>query len=211
MIMAKLLHIEASPRKERSASIAVAREFLDVYRASHKQDTVETIDLWSYRLPDFDLDTVNARYAILRGQDHTREQAAAWSRIREIFDHFASADKYLFSSPMWNFGVPYRLKQLVDVVTQPTMAFSFTEKDGYSGLVTGKSAVLILARTHSYHWGSGLESYDYQRTYLETWLHFIGFRSVRVIVVDPKLSDPHSGAVGRQVAIEQARELALKF
>ena len=38
--MAKLLHIEASPRKDRSASIAVARTFLDEYGKTHPGDTV---------------------------------------------------------------------------------------------------------------------------------------------------------------------------
>src|SRR5688500_6314167 len=47
--MAKLLYIEASPRKLRSHSIAVAEEFLATYRAAHAQDELEKLDVWDVR------------------------------------------------------------------------------------------------------------------------------------------------------------------
>jgi FMN-dependent NADH-azoreductase len=31
----------------------------------------------------------------------------------------ATADAYLFSVPMWNAGVPYVLKQWIDIITEP--------------------------------------------------------------------------------------------
>ena len=208
--MAKLLHVQASPRRERSASRSVAGELLDVYRASHKEDEVETLDLWDLELPEMDPAAVDARYAIFKEQEHSSDQSARWARIRDVFTHFASADKYLFSVPMWNFGIPYRLKHYIDVITQPGLAFNYSDKDGYAGLVTGKPAAVVLARSTTYHWGSGLENYDYQRTYLETWLRFIGFTRVRSIPVDPEMTSG-SGAQGKDAAIEHAREFALKF
>ncbi len=43
--MAKVLFIEASPRKGRSFSTQAAQAFLDAYQAAHPGDTVETLDL----------------------------------------------------------------------------------------------------------------------------------------------------------------------
>jgi len=40
------------------------------------------------------------------------------------------ADEYLFTVPMWNHGVPYVLKQFIDVVSQPGMAFTFDPEAG---------------------------------------------------------------------------------
>lgn len=40
--MAKLLYVEASPRKERSASIAVAKAFVEEYRKTHPGDEIGT-------------------------------------------------------------------------------------------------------------------------------------------------------------------------
>ncbi len=78
--MARLLYIESSPRKDRSASIQVAREFLAAYRQSHPSDQVETLDLWAQKLPEFNGDTINAKYAILHGLEHTEAQARALGR-----------------------------------------------------------------------------------------------------------------------------------
>ena len=44
--MARLLYIEASPRKKRSASIEAARTFISEYERTHPEDVVETLDLW---------------------------------------------------------------------------------------------------------------------------------------------------------------------
>ena len=136
--MTKLLHIQASPRIGRSASIAVAEHFLDVYRAKHPGDTVETLNLWEADLPEFDGATIDAKYAVLHGQSHTPAQLEAWQEVERIADHFKSADKYLLSLPMWNFGIPYKLKHFIDVLVQPGLAFSFTPEAGYKGLITGK-------------------------------------------------------------------------
>ena len=55
-----------------------------------------------------------------------------------MIERFKGADKYLFSLPMWNFGIPYKLKHYIDVLVQPTYTFSFSPKEGYKGLVTRK-------------------------------------------------------------------------
>ena len=39
--MAKLLYVESSPRKQRSASIEVAKAFLDAYRIAHSGDSIQ--------------------------------------------------------------------------------------------------------------------------------------------------------------------------
>ena len=44
-----------------------------------------------------------------------------WNKIVELFGRFNSADKYVFSVPMWNFGIPYILKHYIDLITQPAL------------------------------------------------------------------------------------------
>ena len=73
----------------------------------------------------------------------TGEQAAAWQAAKSTFERFAAADEYLFTVPMWNHGIPYILKQFIDVVSQPGMVFSFDPEAGYTGLLTGKKAAVI--------------------------------------------------------------------
>jgi FMN-dependent NADH-azoreductase len=187
--MSKLLHIQSSPRIGRSASIAVAEHFIEVYRSKHPNHTVETLNLWYTDLPEFDGATINAKYAVLHGQTHTPEELEAWQTVVRIADYFKSADKYLFSLPMWNFGIPYKLKHFIDILVQPGLAFSFTPEAGYKGLITGKPAVAIYARGGAYGPGSGAESYDAQSTYFRQILGFIGFTDIKEIFVEPTLAD----------------------
>ncbi len=62
---------------------------------------------------------------VFAGQVPTGDQAVAWAAAQATFDRFAAADHYLFSVPMWNHGVPYILKQFIDVVSQPGLIFAF--------------------------------------------------------------------------------------
>ncbi|MEM8732960.1 MAG: NAD(P)H-dependent oxidoreductase [Planctomycetota bacterium] len=88
--MAKLLYIESSPRKSRSKSIEVAQAFLDTYRESHPEDTVEAMDLWEHALPEFDGYTIDAKYQVLHGQSHDEDQAKAWQAVVDVCDHYSS-------------------------------------------------------------------------------------------------------------------------
>lgn len=209
--MAKLLHIVASPRGNRSASITVAKHFIDSYLARHSGDTVETFDLWRAGLPEFDGATIDAKYAVLHGQKHTPEQLQAWQTVVKIADHFKSADKYVFSLPMWNFGIPYKLKHFIDVLVQPGLTFSFSPEAGYKGLVTGKAIVAVYARGGAYGAGSGMEAYDAQSPYFKQALGFIGFTNINEIFVEPTMASPTSKDEAVASANRQAAELAAIF
>jgi FMN-dependent NADH-azoreductase len=206
--MSKLLHIEASPRGQRSASTAVARHFLDVYRAKHPGDTIETLDLWKTRLPEFDGATIDAKYSVLHGQKPTADEVRAWQVVTKVAEHFKSADKYLFSLPMWNFGVPYKLKHFIDVLVQPGLTFSFSPESGYKGLVTGKPAVAIYARGGAYGPGTGAEGYDSQSAYLRQVLGFIGITGLQEMFVEPTLASPTSKDEAIAAASAKADALA---
>lgn len=209
--MARLLYIESSPRKDRSASIAVARHFLDAYRAAHPDDTIETLDLWDTELPRFDAFTLDAKYAILNGQPHTPEQARAWQSVAHVANQFKAADKFVFSVPMWNFGVPYVLKHFIDVLVQPGLTFSFTPTEGYKGLVTGKPAVVVYARGGAYGPGTGAEAYDKQSDYLQHVLGFIGVTDVKPIFVEPTLAGPDAKDQAVAIANKQADLIVRTF
>lgn len=208
--MSKLLCIESSPRKARSKSIAVAQAFLERYTADHPNDEVETIDLWDRNLPEFDGYTIDAKYQVLHGQDFDANQQKAWQAVVDLCDEFKAADKYLISLPMWNFGIPYKLKHYIDLITQPGQTFSFSPETGYSGLVTGKPIAVVYARGGAY--GSDeAKGMDLQKGYMDLLLGFIGFTSVHSIFVEPTLASPDEVAKTQAAAVERAQALAATF
>lgn len=202
--MPTLLHIQSSPRTGRSYSLAAAEAFLAAYRAQRPGAKVDQLDLWRETLPVFNGATIDAKYAVLGGVKHNKDQEAAWRAVEGVVDRLKRADHVLISLPMWNFGVPYVLKHYIDVVTQPGLTFSWSPDKGYQGLVKGKSAVVIYSSAGSYAPGSGAEGFDYQRPYLEHWLRFIGFEAIRSIHVAPTMAD--GSTVSR--AVDEAKAAA---
>lgn len=208
--MVKLLYIESSPRKERSKSIQVAKAFIETYESEHPGEEVLTLDLWKKKLPEFDGYTIDAKYQVLHGQGFDEKQKAAWQAVVDVCDEFKSADKYLFSLPMWNFGIPYKLKHYIDVLAQPGQTFSFDPATGYNGLVTGKPVAVVYARGGAYG-SDAAKGMDLQRGYMELLLGFIGFNDIKSILVEPTLAAPADVAKTEATAIAEAKKIAITF
>ncbi|WP_027213425.1 FMN-dependent NADH-azoreductase [Burkholderia sp. WSM2232] len=207
--MPTLLHVESSPRKTRSASLEVAHVYLDTYWEVHPDPRIDVLDLWSTELPEFDGDTLEAKYADLSGAALTEGQQQAWSRIRQLAQRLHDADTLLFSVPLWNFSIPYKLKHFIDVVSQRNVLFSFDER-GLTGLLRGKNAVVIYARGLDYSIDSitPAHSFDYQRPFMEAWLRSVGVTDVESIIVEKTLLGAEVDRAARQAACEQAVALA---
>ena len=141
--MKKINYIEGSPRKDRSHSMKIAKEYLDKVKENDSGIEIKSIDPWSLDLPEFNGDMMNAKYAVIGGVDPSENEKNAWGKVTKIFDEFADADHYLFSVPMWNFNIPYKLKHYIDIVTQPGLSWSYNPDDGYKGLMSGR---------HLQHW-----------------------------------------------------------
>ncbi len=208
--MSQLIYIESSPRKARSKSIKVATAFLDKFRATHPNDTIKTIDLWTKSLPEFDGATIDAKYQVMHGEGFTDGQAKAWQNVVDICTEFSSADKFLISLPMWNFGIPYKLKHYIDVIAQPGQTFNYSPQTGYTGLVTGKPVAVVYARGGSY--GSDqAKGMDFQTSYMEVVLGFLGFKDIKSIVCEPTAASPDEVAATEKSAIAHAEQVAASF
>ena len=209
--MASVLHIVASPRGDRSKSLQVAKALLEEYGKRAPGDEITRLDLFDTPLPTLDGPALEAKYNILHGQESTEAQRRAWADVEAVIEQFKSADKYVFSVPMWNFGIPYRLKHYFDVLVQPGYTFSFDPEKGYTGLVTDKPVVAVYARGGEYT-TSETAHLDMQKPYLGTILGFIGLTDVRSIVVEPTLADAADVTAQRlEQALSQAKELARSF
>jgi len=148
---------------------------------------------------------IDAKYAIMHNNPHTEPQKKAWKTIEEVIAEFKSADKYVFSVPMWNFSIPYMLKQYIDVLVQPGYTFRTNPEGNFEGLVTGKPVLLLYARGGAYGPGTGAEGFDLQTTYMDTILKFIGFKDIRSVLIEPTLTTKEK----KDEALAKSKEQAL--
>jgi FMN-dependent NADH-azoreductase len=203
-----LLHIASSPRGDQSASLRIADAYVTAYRETHPGAAVETWNLWDGTLPDFGPAAVEAKMTVFGGADPTGDAAAAWTRARETFARVDAADRLLFSVPMWNGGIPYILKQLIDVISQPGMVFGVDPHTGYEHLLAGRGKSAVVVYTSAV-WGPQLGpefGTDFQSTYFEDWLQWAGIDDITAIRYHPTLLGDADAAMA--VALEDARRAA---
>lgn len=208
--MSTLLHISASPRGASSDSLALADAFVDAHHKARPDVVVEHLDLFDGTLPTFGRLAAEAKMAAFGGGEPNAEQQGEWDAARVVFDHFTAADSYLFSVPMWNAGVPYVLKQWIDIISQPGWLFSFTPEAGYRGLIQGKKAAVIYTGG-VYAPGAPLAyGADFHATFFNDWLRFAGFTDVTQVRWQPTVRTTTRDA-DKADALQRAADAGSRF
>ena len=206
--MTRLLFIKASPRSAASRSVTVAESYLEALRAKDPALEVDTIDLWEEDLPPFDGNRANAKLNVITGTAQSATQQTAWDQITAIAQRFIAADHYLLAVPMWNGGIPYRLKQYIDIIHQPGLLFGLNPETGYFGLLKDKRATLVLTSgAYAQHFPSPAFGVDHHSTYLKDWLNQAGVTEIEEIRYQPTLlvADPEAAfAAARRAAAHAA-------
>jgi FMN-dependent NADH-azoreductase len=208
--MNNLLYIKASPRSADSKSSALADAYIAALRERLPDLSVDTLDLSRESIPDFDGDKVAAKMAVIAGRTNDGRQRSAWDEIMEVAIRFIAADRYLIASPMWNGGIPYRLKQYIDVIHQPGLLWGLDPQTGYYGLLKDKKAVLALTSgAYAPSMPSPAFGIDHQSTYLRDWLNQAGVTEIEEIRFQPTLlTSDFEGSF--KAAVSSARSLAAR-
>ena len=217
--MATLLYIEASPRRDQSFSSRLAAAFLNTYRANNPDDTIDHLHLFDNELPDVDEE------AAMQKMEHIQrlitegkgiEPKGKWRAVVKQIERLKSADKVLLSSPMWNYSIPYRLKQYIDIVAQPALTFYVNRQGEYKGLLKNRPIQMILSSGSAYaerfpREDDGTKT-DFQKPYLEHIARFLGFSDIRVLKMQPTAdASPTSIEENFQVMLAQARNAGAAF
>lgn len=203
--MTTLLYIKASSRAD-SKSAAIADAYLTALKAVTPGIAVDTLNVWTEPLPEFDGNKVNAKMAVVTGRPHDEVQKTSWDEISTIAARFVAADHYLFAVPMWNGGIPYRLKHYIDLIHQPGITFGLDRTNGYFGRLTGKKATLVLT-SGAYSPGATSPAFgvDHHSTYLRSWLRQAGVTDIEEILFQPTVltADP-AGDLAKAIAVAEA-------
>ncbi len=204
----RILHLDASPRATRSRSRVVAHHFLEALPAAVR---VTHVDLWAMDLPSLEGDMIEGRYNMLFGNPVPDDVANEWKAIEAVAQAFLDHDSFVISTPMWNFGIPYRLKHFVDVVTQPGMTFRNDAAGNVEGLAAGKRALIIAASAMPFGQDAALKTLDFQAQYLQAWLGFIGVTQIDTVNVSPTFGSDEDVARAMDAAGEKAAALACEW
>jgi FMN-dependent NADH-azoreductase len=173
-----ILHIDSSPRAERSHSRELSKEFVSAWRAAHPEDAIAYRDLGHHPVPHVNEAWIAAAFS--PPETHTPELAEAIRVSDELVDEFLAADRYVFGVPMYNFNIPSTFKAYIDQIVRINRTVSL-DAQGFRGLVEGKKAVIITARGGDFSATSPAVAYDFQEPYLRTIFGFIGITDIQFI------------------------------
>ncbi|MBR1120545.1 NAD(P)H-dependent oxidoreductase [Bradyrhizobium lablabi] len=208
--MPKLLHIACSPRAD-SESAAAARVFLDRFRTARPDWDIDAMNLWKDYLPEFEGYILEAKYSRIGGRGFTDSQRDAFAVAERIAVRFSLAERVLISTPMWNFGIPYKLKQWIDVITQPGLTFRFDPAQGYLPLLKDRPTVVIIASGSDFVTGMNRGRIDMATPYLREALRFIGVSNVRFVPIGPTAGPAEPIRAARESVHQRLISLAASF
>lgn len=180
--MTHILHIDSSPRGERSYSKRVTNDFVQAWKQLRPDTTVTYRDLGHHPVPHVDEPWIAAAFTPPEARSSELNEAIKLSDT--LVDEFLAADLYVFGVPMYNFSVPSTFKAYIDQVVRVGRTFAITEQ-GYAGLVdSSKKMLVITARGGSYQQGTPAASYDLQEPYIRSIFGFVGITDITFIHVD---------------------------
>lgn len=192
--MAHLLHIDASPRGERSISRTLAKEFICDWKTTHPNDTITYRDIGRYPVPLVSEAWIAGAFS--PPDQQSPESAEAMQISNELVDEFLAADRYVFSIPMYNFSIPANFKAYLDQIVRVGRTFA-ADESGYKGLVHNRRMTIITAQGGAYPEGSPTHAYDLQTPYLKLIFGFIGITDIDFVHADSLAlgNDAHNQAI----------------
>ncbi len=206
----RMLDIQSSPRSAESASIRVTNAFRQAYEELHSDLLIDTLNVWEENLPEFDAEAIGAKYKGVAQKPMDATEEKVWASIQSLAERFQNADRIVLAVPMWNFAYPYKLKQLIDLVCQRNLLFSF-EKGVFGPLLRTPRALVVYTRGQAYVEDSPTppSHFNHQTSFIEFWLRFIGVQEVRTLTVENTWSDEAERAILK--GQDEVRRLAVDF
>jgi FMN-dependent NADH-azoreductase len=180
----QLLHIIATPRGLASNTGRISSVLLEALQDRYQDLDVRSLDLFSADLPAVAGTNIETKYALMTGQPVAEDARASWRRIEQTIEEFLSADLYVLTTPMWNFGVPYALKYYIDAIVQPGYLFEYDELGQPRGLVNGRRMVCVTSRGGDYSQAPMMQ-FDFLESYLRAIFGFVGIADLTFFNVQP--------------------------
>lgn len=193
--MARILHLDASPRDKRSISRLLSHEFMEASRRLHPADSVVYRDVGHCPVPHVTEAWVVGAFAPPKIQPADAQAAIQLSDV--LVDEFLAADRYVFGIPMHNFSVPSTFKAYVDQIVRVGRTFS-----AENGLASGKKMVIFTARGGNFAPGSPMRAMDFQEPWLRAIFGFVGIKDMTFI----HAQGLNMGAEPREAGLQLARE-----
>jgi FMN-dependent NADH-azoreductase len=178
--MPTLLHIDSSPRGDRSISRKLSKAFAEEWQRKNIHGKIVYRDLVKTNLPFVDVQWIGGAYS--PSDQHTPEQQAALKISDDLVEEFLSADEIVLGTPMYNFNVPANVKAWIDHIVRVGKTFEIKGTELKGLLPAGRKATFIVASGSNFKPGGPRAHQDHESPYLQSIFSFIGITDTRVLL-----------------------------
>ncbi|MGF6737912.1 FMN-dependent NADH-azoreductase [Paraburkholderia atlantica] len=197
----KIMHVDASAKRERSNSRALARYFLERLREERVELDVDYLDVTVDTPPH-----VNEAFAIATytaAQERTAAMRATLAASDALCARLLAADALVFAMPMYNWSMPSVFKAFIDSVTRTGVTYLHAEDGHIVGQLGRHKVLFITSRGADLRAGSPYESMDALTPALKAAFGFLGVAAPTFVDAQPlQFANPEA----RTAALERARE-----
>jgi FMN-dependent NADH-azoreductase len=192
-----ILQIHSSARAELSHSSALAAAIVEGVRASLRDPAQARVTLRDLgRAPHPEQNEAALQALFTPAAQRTPEQSSRVALDDVLIAELQAADVVVIGVPMYNFGVPAGLKNLIDAIARAGVTFRYTA-GGPEGLLKGKKVYFALTRGGLYRNTSA----DTQVPYLQTVFAFLGMTDLQFVYAEGLAMGPEA----EQQALAAAR------
>ncbi|VEP14576.1 FMN-dependent NADH-azoreductase 2 [Hyella patelloides LEGE 07179] len=183
----RLLHIDASPRGDRSHSRRLTREFVEAWKKTHSTATVTYRDIGRNPIPHVTEDWIAAAFTPSEKLLHQMQSALHLSD--ELVDEFLAADIYVMGVPMYNWSVTSGFKAYIDNIVRINRTWAYIPDENpefpYKPLVHGKKMFVIASRGDGgFAPGERNHQRDFQTPLIKEAFGMLGVTDITFITVE---------------------------
>jgi FMN-dependent NADH-azoreductase len=195
----KVMHVDASAKRERSNSRALSQYFIERLRQEGVDVELDYLDVT--------VDTpahVTEAFAIATytpADERTPEMKATLAASDELCRRLIEADAFVFAMPMYNWSIPSAFKAFVDNIIRTNLTYVFTEDGRIEGLLARQKTLFITTRGTDLRPGSPYASMDALTPALKAAFGFIGVAHPTFVDAQPL---QFSDQVSRTEALKRA-------
>lgn len=183
--MASVLYVKANPKLGDSWSLKISNFLVEEYQKLNPQDEIIELDLYKSDIPFLFSNTKMDSKSCVKSENFKSFMDEASVNFVE---DFIKCDKYIISTPMWNFSAPAILKAWIDQICVPQKTFKYDAEKGLIPLLTNKKVVSIIAMGGK-QYGT---NYDFLTPYLRhIFTCFLGIKDYRDFVIESTNQSTH--------------------
>jgi FMN-dependent NADH-azoreductase len=201
-VTSTLLHIDASPRGERSQSRKLGQDFLNSWRKTRADGRVISRDVAAEPPPFVSEAWVEGAFTPATG--HSPAARDAMDISNRYIDELLAADEIVITTPIYNLSLPAVLKAWIDQIVRVGRTFAIGDA-GFEGLAKGKRVIVIVASGSDFRPATPGGAYNFLEPYLRAVFGFIGITSVEFVYAH---SLNRGNPAGAQAVIDARHHLA---